>query len=162
METPQSFDFFRHQHTVRRIAVGRNQDGRLEVFALHWDIGISRGHVWHIWQEPNNGWSDWQDAERTFEATSYPGYPTTLDVGQNQDGRLELFKMTDGQQGPWHIWQTSPNNGWSEWRNAGGDARFSWESLAVGRNVDGRLGVFTIGFAPNGVRHAWQTSPNAG
>jgi len=35
--------------------VGRNQDGRLEVFARGTDDAL-----WHNWQTvPNNGWSGW-------------------------------------------------------------------------------------------------------
>jgi hypothetical protein len=34
---------------------GRNEDGRLEVFARGTDNAL-----WHIWQTaPNNGWSSW-------------------------------------------------------------------------------------------------------
>jgi len=36
-------------------AIGRNQDGRLEVFARGTDDAL-----WHNWQTvPNNGWSGW-------------------------------------------------------------------------------------------------------
>jgi len=38
------------------ITVGRNQDGRLEVFGVGRDKSL-----WHNWQTaPNNGWSGWQ------------------------------------------------------------------------------------------------------
>jgi hypothetical protein len=36
-----------------------------------------------------------------------------------------------GDQAPWHIWQTAPNNGWSGWRSEGG-----WiDLLDVGHNA---------------------------
>ena len=83
------------------LAVGSNQDGRLEVFARGTDLAL-----WHIWQvAPNNGWSSW---------SSLGGVIDLLAVGRNQDGRLEpLVRGTD--LALWHIWQVAPNNGWSGW-----------------------------------------------
>ncbi|MFE2751514.1 hypothetical protein ACFXGA_05870, partial [Actinosynnema sp. NPDC059335] len=81
-----------------RQAVGRNADGRIEVFARGGD-----GALWHIWQTaPNNGWSGWQ---------SLGGYITSPPVVMNNaDGRLEVF-VVGGDNALWHIWQTAPNNG---------------------------------------------------
>jgi hypothetical protein len=83
------------------LSVGRNKDGRLEVFVRGMDKGL-----WHIWQtSPNNGWSGW---------ASRGGQIDMLSVGRNKDGRLEVF-VRGMDKGLWHIWQTSPNNGWSGW-----------------------------------------------
>ncbi len=88
----------------------RNQDGRLEVFGWH----PNNHRIWHIWQTaPNDGWSGWGTLGR-------PGFGTNveLDIGNNADGRLEVFAI--GDDGVlWHIWQTSPNDNWSGWELLG-------------------------------------------
>ena len=77
-------------------------------------------------------------------------------VGNNQDGRLEVFAR-GGDGALWHIWQTSPNNGWSGWHSLGGKI---WDPC-VGNNKDGRLEVFARG-GDGALWHIWQTSPNNG
>jgi acylphosphatase len=123
--------------------VGRNADGRLEVFVQGTD-----GALWHIWQTaPNNGWSGWE---------SLGGWITTPVVAQNADGRLEVFvRGSDGAL--WHIWQTAPNNGWSGWESLGGVISMP----TVGKNADGRLEVFVQG-TDGALWHIWQTAPNNG
>jgi len=128
---------------IDMLTVGRNLDGRLEVFARGGD-----GAVWHNWQTaPNNGWSGWD---------SLGGWIDMLTVAQNSDGRLELFAR-GGDGAVWHNWQTTPNGGWSGWDSLGG-----WiDMLAVGRNLDGRLEIFARG-GDGAVWHNWQTAPNSG
>ena len=71
----------------------------------------SDGALWHIWQTaPNNGWSSW---------ASLGGWISDIVVGQNADGRLELF-VVGSDHALWHNWQTAPNNGWSGWASLGG------------------------------------------
>ena len=110
-------------------AVGRNADGRLEVFARGTDNAL-----YHIWQTaPNNGWSDWGGLGGILVADPA--------VGQNADGRLEVFaRGTDNAL--YHIWQTAPNNGWSDWGGLGG---ILVADPAVGQNADGRLEAFGTG-----------------
>jgi peptidoglycan hydrolase-like protein with peptidoglycan-binding domain/acylphosphatase len=127
------------------IAVGRNADGRLEIFARGTDNAL-----WHKWQTaPNNGWSGW---------ASLGGAITTDPVvAQNADGRLEVFaRGTDNAV--WHKWQTAPNNGWSGWASLSGVIT---SNIAVGRNADGRLEIFARG-TDNALWHKWQTAPNNG
>jgi len=126
-------------------SVGRNQDGRLEVFARGTDLALH-----HIWQTaPNNGWSGWN---------GLGGELSTLPLQDNNaDGRLEIFaRGTDN--GLYHIWQTAPNNGWSGWGGLGG---ILTGAGVVGRNLDGRLEVFVRG-ADDALYHIWQTAPNNG
>jgi peptidoglycan hydrolase-like protein with peptidoglycan-binding domain/acylphosphatase len=125
------------------IAIARNADGRLEIFARGTD-----GAVWHQWQTAqNNGWSGW--------ASLGGAITSDIAVGQNADGRLELFvRGTDGAV--WHKWQTAPNNGWSGWASRGGVIT---GNIAVGRNVDGRMEIFARG-TDGAVWHQWQTAPN--
>ena len=78
-------------------------------------------------------------------------------VQQNADGRLEAFAVgTDN--GLWHIWETTPNGGWSGWASLGGVIT---SEPTVGRNADGRLEVFARG-TDNALWHIWQTAPSAG
>ncbi|MCT7969177.1 hypothetical protein NG799_22945, partial [Laspinema sp. D1] len=83
------------------------------------------------------------------------GIAKSIEVGQNADGRLEVFTIgTDSKV--YQAWQTTPNGGWSNWQQlSGGIAK----SVTVGRNQDGRLEVFAIG-TDNKVYQAWQTTPN--
>jgi C1A family cysteine protease len=125
---------------------GRNQDGRLEVFARGTDNAL-----WHIWQtSPGGGWSGWGSLGGVI--TSVPA------VSRNRDGRLEAFaRGTDNAL--WHIWQTAPNNGWSGWASLGGAMA---GRATVTQNADGRLEVFVRGAPDNALRHRWQTAPNNG
>src|SRR3546814_16918830 len=87
------------------LAVGQNQDGRLEVFGVQSDDSL-----WHNYQTaPNNGWSGWQPFMTAADKL------VTLAVGQNQDGRLEVFGVARDES-LWHNYQTAPNNGWSGWQ----------------------------------------------
>lgn len=135
------------------ITVGNNKDGRLEIFGVGTD-----GQVHHQWQTaPNNGWSGWG---------SLGSPPPGVVVGDprvvnNADGRLELFLLANDQN-IWHIWQTSPNNGWSGWASLGHPgAQIANGSPFVGNNGDGRIEMFTTG-ADGGIYHIWQTSPSNG
>ncbi|VFJ12896.1 M12 family metallopeptidase [Candidatus Nitrosocosmicus franklandus] len=129
------------------ISVGRNKDGRLEIFARGTDNAL-----WHTWQvAPNGGWvNGW--ASRGGIITSDPV------VAQNADGRLEVFaRGTDN--GVWHTWQVAPNGGWvNGWATRGGRIT---SNIAVGRNKDGRLEIFARG-TDNALWHTWQVAPNGG
>ncbi len=87
------------------IALGGNQDGRLQVFAVGAD-----GLVHTIWQQtPGGDWSGW-----AMLASANPAI-TTLAVAQDQDGRLEVFALLQpdsaGNIVLSHNWQTAPNGG---------------------------------------------------
>jgi hypothetical protein len=93
--------------------VGRNADGRLEVFAL--GVGAQGPELVHLWQDPTSAtaWSGWDNLG------SPPGqFMGALAAGDNADGRLEVFTrvglMSTGVA--WHIWQNPvPGTGWSGW-----------------------------------------------
>ncbi len=127
-------------------AVGRNADGRLEVFAC------TRDHaLWHIWQTaPNNGWSQWQRLGGVVL-----GAPAVV---ENADGRLELF-VRSSDYNLWHIWQVAPNSVWSGWASLSGPML---SNPVVVRNRDGRLEVFAAVGMPHPwpLGHIWQLWPN--
>src|SRR5258708_18626524 len=80
--------------------------GRLEAFRLG-----PQGDVQHNWQTAvNNGWSGWN----SFGVWPQGSEMTQFTVGQNADGRLEVFAV-DVRQASWHIWQVADNSGWSGW-----------------------------------------------
>ena len=136
----------------RPVAVGSNQDGRLEAFTLD-----GNGALWHIWQVvPNGGWSGWQSLHRPAVETALTSSPATF---SNADGRIEVF-VQDQNGNLWQIWQTAPNSGWSVWSCLSGgtyDSNLSGIPPAPGRNWDGRLEVFAV---RNDlvVGHEWQVS----
>jgi hypothetical protein len=122
-----------------QIAMERNLDGRLELFAL------VAGNVYHLWQTvPNGSWS--------------PSAPFgTVGVGQmavarNADGRIEVFCLISG--GIWHFWQLEPGK-WGSSSQPFGTRDVS--QMSVAGNADGRLEVFCL---INGdIWHFWQLEP---
>ncbi|MCA1646976.1 MAG: hypothetical protein LC797_16440 [Chloroflexi bacterium] len=135
-------------------AVGRDADGRLEVFAD--GPGVVGPVLFHIWQDPASptAWSGWGSLD-----APPPQFLGSPGVGSNADGRLEAFVrvglMSTGAL--WHIWQTAPNNGWNGWDNLGGG--IGPHFLRVARNADGRQEVFLLNSVGH-LQHIWQTAPN--
>jgi hypothetical protein len=120
------------------LAVARNKDGRLEIFA-----GAGR-QVYHNWQTTPSGiWAGW-----TALGGSILGDPA---VGVNSDGSLEVFVKGTGNV-PFHNRQTVPGGAWAGWSSLGGAIT---SNPAVGQNSDGRLEIFaSAGGRP---LHDWQT-----
>src|SRR5262249_35828862 len=91
---------------VGEIAIGRNADGRLEVFALD----AHSGSAWHCLQAAPGG---------AFGPWSMLGNAVGLGhiaVASNADGRLELFAIDTAAGLAWHNWQVAPNGGWHGWQ----------------------------------------------
>jgi hypothetical protein len=134
--------------------VQRNQDGRLEVFA----IGL--GGIFNIWQVlSNDGWSNaWRNKDRPLPNVGIKSHI----VGKNADGRLEIFAVGENKA-LWQKWQVAPNNGWSAWRNLGTPDRdiSLTDQFTVGSNQDGRQEVFAVG-DDGDIWQIWQTGPNGG
>lgn len=78
-------------------------------------------------------------------------------VGQNEDGRLEVF-MREQDGGIYHCWQMFPDMNWSGWVAMGGQMV---GDPAVGHDADGRLEVFARG-QDGAIYGAWQLAPNGG
>jgi hypothetical protein len=104
-------------------AVALNADSRLEVFGNGWWLGPLR-HQWQTW--PDRAWSVWNTASDGYLGGINTSAPV---VAQNADGRIEVFcRGSDFQL--YHIWQTAPNNGWSEWDGLG-----DWTFSDLGRTT---------------------------
>ena len=136
--------------------VGKNSDGRLEVFCRGQD-----GEIKHIWQTDavKDVWSNWESLGSGSPRLNAVGNPT---VGSNFDGRLDVFvSARTAATGLTlrHIWQTSspsaPHWKWQQdakWEDLGGHLA---GSPVVGTNGDGRLEVFARGSA-NELEHISQ------
>jgi hypothetical protein len=87
------------------LGVGRNADGRLEVFAT-----LQNGtDLWHVWQTaPNGNWSSWKSMGSV--ATGTIAGPT---LASDADGRLEVFLQTPDTGGLYQLSQSTPNGGWT-------------------------------------------------
>lgn len=125
-----------------RPAVGRNEDGRLEVFIRGEDYAL-----WQIWQLTAGGYSGWNSL--------HGGLTNTISVENNLDGRLEVFVRGDDNS-LFHRGQTTPNGDWSEYARLNG---FLTSAPTVARNWDGRLEVFVSG-TDSAIWHIWQTKAN--
>jgi hypothetical protein len=135
------------------VAVAPSADGRLEVF------GMSNFALWHIWQQPGGGWSAW---------TSHGTPPGTVLVdaapvlAANTQGRLELF-IVGSDRALWHIWQTTPSGGWSDWTSHGSPpgCQLNINSPGMAAGADGRLELF-LSSTDGQLWHIWQTTPSGG
>jgi hypothetical protein len=114
--------------------VGRNADGRLEVFAFGAD-----GAVWHIWQQTAGGWSGWHSLDMPPGAT-----PFALAVGGTTDSRLAVCVAVLGG-GLWRRQQTAPGAGWDVWEDLGMPGGVALTNVTVSLNADGRQAVFAVG-----------------
>ncbi|MFD0273417.1 PIG-L family deacetylase [Kitasatospora sp. NPDC127111] len=138
------------------VTVGRDQDGRLEVFGQRADTGeiVSNyqstapgGWSWGSLGSPNPGPGD------ALQVSA----PT---VASNGDGRLQVFVRNRGG-GISSTWQTSPNGGWSGWLADLGGSGIQ-EAPAAFTTRDGRIELFA--WAPTtstaSVLHWFQPAPN--
>jgi hypothetical protein len=131
------------------LAVGSNYFQGLEVFGIKPD-----GTLWHTRQLlPNKPpWWGWEQFQPNSDLLWQH-----ISVATNQDGRLEVFGVTDTGSS-WHCWQREV--GWSEWAPFHSlDQRF--KKLFPVANADTRIEV--IGMAQdNSIWHTGQTAPNTG
>jgi hypothetical protein len=128
---------------LRDLAVGRNQDGRLEVVAIGGD-----GAVYDMWQlaPSSSSFSGWANLGGTNARD--------VTVGLNQDGRLSVFAILGDYQ-VYERRQLVPNAGLSDWQNVGGVLT----RIGVIANQDGRLALF--GLDPDGALDiSEQTAPS--
>jgi hypothetical protein len=115
---------------VGNVVVGRNADGRLELF-----VRAHNGEPWRAAQQSVNGsdWSDWQRLGGRLTSN-----PTVV---LNGGGGLEVFGC-GGDNALWHVWQLTPGGPWSPWRTLGG---VLGGGAAVGLNPNGGLDAFVRG-----------------
>ncbi|MDY8049632.1 hypothetical protein UY416_25415 [Paenibacillus polymyxa] len=137
--------------TLQTLSVGKNADGRIEVFAQNFEDNA----LWHIWQSEVNSskWSQWGslgDVKLTRDK-----FLDTVAVGQNADGRLEVF-IIDENLSVKKSYQTAPNGSWNLW----GDVGLKCTSLFIGKNANGCLELFANA-DDSGAWHKLQKDPNS-
>lgn len=127
--------------------LGRNTDGRLEVFSL----APGGAHLHHRAQRPDGGWHDW-------EVFGGPAGAAPA-VGVGAGGRLEAFALAPGGTGIARRRQSAPGStAWEGWDGAfGGPAG---APPVVGANADGRLEVFALAPGRSAIHHRWQEAPD--
>ena len=90
-------------------AVGRNADGRLEVFVIG-----GNGALYRQWQTtPGGAWSNWDHRGGDQLVGS------NLAVAKNRNGELEVF-VIGGDGALYHQWQTNIGGPWTTWNKRGG------------------------------------------
>jgi hypothetical protein len=124
--------------------VAPGADGYLEVFVVGDDLqpdGLGSGGALHRSSQTvrNGGLSHWR---------SYPtGGPNLFGspaVVRGTDGHLEVFVLGD-DGALWHMWQTLPIIGWSQWVSHGAPRGLLLNSApSVIAGEDGRLDVFIV------------------
>lgn len=139
----------------------RNLDGHLELFAIGQDNA-----VWHTWQTSPNG--PWFPGSGTtlWESFGQPAgvsyFVTALSVGQNEDGRLEVFCIGNDLN-MWHIWQLAPNANWIDhWTSLGQPPAAPLgptQTVAVRNELD-ELEVFVGNVTTGEIWSTWQEEPN--
>src|SRR5262249_13266330 len=130
------------QSNIAKAIITRNEDGRLEIFAIRKD-----SYLVHAWQLCAG--CDWGP----FYSMGWGVVPQTLAAAQNADGHLELV-VRNGYGVLIHNWQLCPNCAWAGWYSMGSIGR---GQVTLGSNADGRLEIFTV--SPT-VSHQWQDVPN--
>jgi hypothetical protein len=126
--------------TLFSLAVGSNQDGRLELVASAGELNTGDHALWHAWQLSADGeWSSWHPFGRPGDPTAYHR-PAIV---RNDDGCLEVVVSTIGGE-VWHRRQAAPNQGWSQWQNLGRPSghEFAISPPALGVNASGRPEAF--------------------
>ena len=147
------------------IAVGRNEDGRPEVFLTDPSNGTyhNRRHALGA-DESEAEWEGWRPlADEPISGES-------VAVGPNGNGRLEAF-VTAPTSGTFHAKQTSLNGVvWTDWEQLGDEGG---DEIVVERAANERLHAFLLSYDDEasdltgaekeflfGVHHCWQFEPD--
>jgi LmbE family N-acetylglucosaminyl deacetylase len=125
-------------------AVGVNDDGRLQVFAVNSGGGVST-----TYQIDNGEFSAWEDFDGGDDVQGVPVCVT------RPDGRMALFAWTRTGIRRW--WQTSPNGSWDTAADLTYDSVTSAPTATL--HADGRLAVFWRGVGGD-VRTMSETAVN--
>ncbi len=80
-----------------------------------------------------------------------------LSVGQNANGQLELFRLTDAGQLN-HRWRKESNGAWSAWANLGGSLS---PGIAIVNNAEGEMEIFGVDRANGSLQMIGQTATNS-
>lgn len=142
---------------ITALTAARDSKGRLQVFIIY-PLGEYGPGVWYSSeQSPDGAWNNWQ----TLGGPSGNASVVTLTVGQNADGRLDLYSL-DSSGSVWHNPQSAPgSNEWDGWTSLGSPAGASLKCITILRDQSGRQIVLGV-TAQGAMWQSQQTSPNAG
>jgi hypothetical protein len=127
------------------LAVGRNNDGRLEVLARGTDNAL-----WDLAETaPGGPWSSWVSLNGVISSDP------SVDI--NNDGRLEAF-VRGGDSALWHIVQVSAGGNWGDWSSLGGVLA---NGPTAARAYPGLLTAFIEGFYDTSLWYIQQLSPGS-
>jgi hypothetical protein len=129
-------------HSLQQIALGRNQDGRMEMFAVGGNFAV----YYNTQVTPGGAWGGWRHLG---------GYVKSITVAREQDGRLDVFALgTD--RAVYYVSQVAANtDSWGGWKRIGGVAL----DFVVGTHSNGALEIFEIG-TNHQVYKNWENAPN--
>ncbi len=144
------------------LIIGYDDQAQCFICKNSWGTGWGEGGFFRIAYREFDTDVDFGESIDTFSGIVWPrvnscrqsAQAKQLVVGQNADGRLEVFYIGTNDA-LYHNWQTVPNGAWNGEVGLGGWAK----QLVVGQNADGRLEVFYIG-TNDALYHNWQTVPN--
>lgn len=132
-----------------KVAVGRNVDGRLDLFWTDSNSTIMRASQ----VGPNQYFAN---PVSTGGATN-----AAMSTGRNADGRVEIF-VQGTNSSTFHLYQTIGNPG--SWAGS------AWEAMSppflsggppsVAVNADGRIELFERSDGDGSIQHTWQSSAN--
>jgi hypothetical protein len=129
-------------HSLQQIALGRNLDGRMEMFAVGGDFAVYDNTQVTL----GGAWGGWH---------YLGGYVKSITVAREQDGRLDVFALgTD--RAVYYVSQVAANSDtWGSWKTIGGVAL----DFVVGTHSNGALEIFEIG-TNHQVYKNWENAPN--
>src|SRR5262245_7395477 len=130
----------------RKPVVAASLDGRLEVF-------LQLSEMYHIWQLPTAGWSNWYSHGRVGNSGFSESVPA---ITSNADGRLELFACDTDTKALYHKWQLAPNASWSDWFGFPSTGT-GLSGVQVGQSAEHRIECFVVASDGN-LYHVWQTA----
>lgn len=129
--------------------LGRNADGRLEVFSL----ALGGLHLHHRAQRPDGSWTAWEPFGGAAGAAPA--------VARDATGRLHALALGPGGANvAWRRQSTPGSAGWDPW-----DGHFAGRvgaPPALATNADGRLEAVMLGPGGSRVEHRWQTRVGGG
>jgi len=130
-------------HDLLTLTAARNQDGRIEFFALD-----KKGLLWSVAQTTVGSWDN-------MSTRNLGGHDlTNIAVTPYRDGRLGVVAL-GGDKHVYLVSQTGPNNDWGAWIGLQGN---SIAEVAAAPNADGRLDVAARG-GDGSIYEIYETAP---
>ncbi len=133
------------------VSIGTQPNGAMDVFFRGSDNAL-----WHTVQGTPGNSTSWSGHIRLGSSGLYMDSAPV--VGRNANGALDVF-FRGGDNGLWHIYQTSPGGAWSSEQRLGGSGLYLASAPVWGHQADGRQEVFFLG-GDNALWHIFQTAPN--